>query len=166
MNENPFRPARRGLAAAHTLPETILAVLVIGTMVVSLYAGFSTGFSMIRAAREELRATQILLQRLEAIRLYTWSQLLDTTNYLKPTFVDYFDPLNPTNNSSQVVYAGQILTNLPAGVPVSAGYRTNMLEVTVRVYWTNHSGQGPVVRARQMQTYVSRYGMQNYLVGR
>jgi len=158
--------ARQRTQAAHTLPETIIAVLVIGTMLVSLYAGFTSGFAIVQSAREDLRATQVLEKRMEAIRLYTWSQLLDTTNYLQPTFVDYFNPLGQSNQTSGVIYSGVIRTNPPAGVPVSAGYRTNMLEVTVRVYWTNYAGHEPIVRGRQLQTYVSRYGMQNYLLGR
>ena len=41
-----------------------------------------------------------------------------------------------------------------------------MRAITVTLYWTNYSkkpNQTQVVRSRQMQTYVARYGMQNYL---
>lgn len=148
----------------HSLPESIIAVLVVGMMLISLYAGFSSGFSVVQSAREELRATQIILQRMEAIRLYTWSQVLDTNNYLKPTFVEYYNPRGQTNGSGGAVYVGSILTGPPAAV--SAPYRTNMLEVTVKVYWTNYNGSLVILRSRQMQTYVAHYGMQNSLMAK
>ena len=56
----------------------MISVLIVGTLILSLYAGFSQGFSIIQTSRENLRATQILVQRMETIRLYTWSQVLDT----------------------------------------------------------------------------------------
>ena len=82
-----LRTSKHKGESAHSLPEAIIAALVVGTMLVSLYAGFSSGFTIVQSAREELRATQIILARMESIRLYTWSQLHDTNNFLKPTFV-------------------------------------------------------------------------------
>lgn len=166
MKLNVTRSVRCRVEAAYNLPEVIMGMLLIGVMLVSLYAGFSSGFALMQSARENLRATQIILQRLESLRLYRWSQVLDTTNYLKPTFVAYYDPLDATNPAPGLVYAGYIHTNPPAGVPVSASYRTNLIEVTVTVYWTNYIGGKEIVRARNMQTYVARYGMQNYIPGK
>lgn len=161
MNVNTPK-ARRRAEAAHSLPEAIIAVLVIGVMLISLYAGFSSGFSIVQSSREELRATQILQQRLETIRLYRWSQLLDTNNYLTPTFVEYLAPSGQTNPAGGVVYAGTITLRPPPDLP--AAYRDHLREVTVKVYWTNQSGSTEIVRSRQMQTYVARHGMQNYLL--
>ena len=39
--------------SGYTLAEVMVAALVLGTMTVSLYAGFSSGFALIRLAREE-----------------------------------------------------------------------------------------------------------------
>lgn len=163
MNLNRPRASRRHAAAAHSLPEAIIAVLVIGVMLISLYAGFSSGFSIVQSSREELRATQILQQRLETIRLYRWSQLLDTNTYLAPTFVEYLAPAGQTNPANGLVYAGSVTLRPPPDLPEA--YRDQVREVTVTVYWTNQSGSTEIVRRRQMQTYVARHGMQNYLLG-
>jgi hypothetical protein len=101
-----------------------------------------------------------LLQRVETLRLYNWNQVLDTTRYLKPTFKDRYDPV-ATNGT---VYAGTITTNVPS-LP-GAAYTNNMRTVTVTLFWTNYPHKpntNIIVRSRQMQTYVARYGMQNYL---
>ena len=149
---------------AYTFAEVLVAVLILGLMLSSLYASFSSGFTIMRSARENLRATQILLQRMEAIRLFNWRQVLDTTNYLKPTFVDYYDPLGATNNTLGASYRGFVSPpSIPTDVPVA--YRDNMRAVTLTLYWTNHNGNQAIVHKRQMQTRVARYGMQNYLWG-
>src|SRR5260370_16488061 len=57
----------------HTLVEVMVALSVLGFMVVSLYAGFSSGFAVLRVARENLRATQSLQERMEVLRLIKWA---------------------------------------------------------------------------------------------
>src|SRR6185436_18315970 len=96
---------RRG-EAAHSLPEAVIAALVVGIMTVSLYAGFSSGFTMMRSTREDLRANQILVGRLESLRLYRWDQLQDT-NYVSRSFTEYYDPSGLTNSSAGTIYAGK-----------------------------------------------------------
>jgi Tfp pilus assembly protein PilE len=149
---------------AYTLAEVMISVLIVGTLTLSLYAGFSQGFSVIQTSRENLRATQILVQRMETIRLYTWSQVLNTTTYLKPTFTECYDPLGRTNNSVGALYQGIITCQVPMDLPPA--YRTNMQTITVQLFWTNYSNGEPVVHTRQMQTRVARNGMQNYVYGK
>ena len=67
--------------AAYSLVEVIVAVLVLALMLISLYGGFSSGFAVVKLARENLRATQIMMQKMETIRLLKWSQFLDTNNF-------------------------------------------------------------------------------------
>lgn len=148
---------------ASTFAEVLVAVLVLGLMIFSLYASFFSGFTIIRSAREDLRATQILLQRIEAVRLFNWNQILDTTNYLKPTFVEYYDPLGATNSTLGVRYSGSITSSVPTDVPGS--YQTNMRAITLTLNWTNYNGSQRIAHTRQMQTRVARYGMQNYIWG-
>lgn len=62
-------------ACAFTLVETLVAMAILTMMALSLYAGLSSGFLILKTTREELRATQVLAQKMEAIRLCTWSQL-------------------------------------------------------------------------------------------
>jgi len=142
----------------------MISVLIVGTLTLSLYASFSQGFSVIQTSRENLRATQILVQRMETIRLYTWSQVQDTATYLKPTFTEYYDPLGRTNNSAGALYQGTITCQVPMDLPPA--YRTNMQTITVRLFWTNYNKGEPVVCSRQMQTRVARNGMQNYVYGK
>jgi len=164
MNLNSLGLSSRRGNAAHSLPEAIIAVLVVGTMMVSLYAGFTSGFAVVKLARENLRATQIMLKHMESVRLYTWSQLQNTNTYLMPTFVEYFDPLAETSESRGVVYSGSVAVNLPVDFP--AAYSNDVRVVTVSLYWTNYNGNFEIVRGRQMQTLVARHGMQNYVLGR
>lgn len=166
MNVKIIRHPSRRFDAAHSLPEAIIAVLILGTMLVSLYAGFTSGFAVVQLARENLRATQIMLQRMESVRLYTWSQLLDTNNYVKPSFIEYFDPFGQTNQGRGVVYSGSVSVNQPAHLPVEVAYSNDLRVVTVSVYWTNYNGDTEIIRGRQMQTLVARHGIQNYILGR
>jgi hypothetical protein len=63
------------------------------------------------------------------------------------------------------LYGGSLsVTNQPTGVP--ADYQNKMRAITVTVVWTNYgqsAGTNFVVRSRQMQTFVARYGMQDYI---
>src|SRR5258708_35214270 len=58
-------------AVAFTLTEVVVSLFVLGIMVVSLYAAFSSGFAVVRLSRENSRATQIIVQRLANLRRYT-----------------------------------------------------------------------------------------------
>ena len=164
MRLNTASPLRRRVQAAHSLPEAVVAVLILGTMLVSLYAGFSSGFAVVQLARENLRATQIILERMESLRLYTWSQLQDTNDYLKPAFIEYFEPFAQTNQGRGVLYSGSVSVSM-AVLPVEATYSNDLRVVTVSLYWTNRNGSKQLVRGRQLQTLVARHGIHNYIVG-
>jgi hypothetical protein len=145
---------------AHSIVEVMVAASALAIMVVALYVGFSSGFAIVQQARENLRATQIMIQRMEAVRLCTWSQL---TNF---SFVDRYDPLGVSSNMGGTVYSGTVSIDAADAVPeIPEAYRSNMRLVTVKIYWTNGSVAKPIVRVRQMETHVARYGMQNYLYG-
>ena len=149
---------------AYTLVEVIVSVLVLAVMLVSLYGGFSSGFAVVKLARENLRATQIMMQKMETVRLLKWSQFLDTNNFLQPAFLDYYDPAGTNGNATGATYRGFISTNAAAGLPND--YAANMRTVTVTIFWTNYPqglATNGIVRTRQMQTLVARYGMQNYV---
>src|SRR5207247_647729 len=150
------RPDRKRRAqSAHTLAEVMVAALVLATMTVSLFAGFSAGFAIVLMAREDERATQILNGRIEALRLCRWSEL---TNYPVMSFQAYYDPQGIASNSAGAIYAGTISSTDVALGP--APYAGNMRLITVSVHWTNYSGKKPILRKRQIQTNVARYGMQ------
>ena len=53
----------------YTFAEVLVGVTILGFVAASLYSAFSAGLGVIQATRENLRATQILVQKTEAIRL-------------------------------------------------------------------------------------------------
>jgi prepilin-type N-terminal cleavage/methylation domain-containing protein len=158
--EGQIRPDR-SVRSAFTLPEILITVVMLGILVVSLYAGLSAGFTLVQLSREDLRATQVLMEKLEAVRLCTWNQL---ANFPR-SFQQRFDPVSKNNSASAFVYHGTVSIEPPGAIPDSAPYKSNMRLVTVALYWTNQHGSDSVVRTRQMQTEVARYGQQNYLWG-
>ena len=151
---------RRG-GSAYTLVELMVAVAVIGVVLVTFYLALSIGFKMMQHTRENLRATQILVQRAETIRLFNWSQVT-SNNYIEPNFMEYYNPFNPTNKG--VAFYGTNYPVIPASYP--SAYKNNMRLWTITVRWTNYNGSIPIPHTRTMQTYVARYGMQSYIYGR
>jgi hypothetical protein len=159
-------PVRANLSVAgFTFAEVLVAGAILGFMATSLYGAFSAGFYVIQSMRENLRATQVMVQKLEAIRLFTWSQVCDTNKYLIPSFAEPYDPLSVTNNCGGAKYTGYVSASIPAAGDLPEAYRTNMRTITVALYWTNYNGTKPVLHTREMQTRVTRNGMQNYIWG-
>lgn len=147
-------------AVAFTLPEVVLATFLGVVMFTALFASFASGYALTEIAREDLRATQILLTRLERVRLCAWESVTNAT-INPPTFEEYYDPTDAFSAGGGVVYKGTFTATMPQGPIIPDAYRTNMLLVTVGVSWTNSS---KVVNQRSMRTYVARYGMQSYVL--
>ena len=142
---------------AYTLVEVVIGVAIVGIAFVSLYAGMSGGFAVTQLSRENLRATQIILERMEGLRLYNWNQLC-YSNMIPLNFTNYYYPLAASGESQGISYAGRmVITN--ANLTPAATYGNNMRMITVTVNWES----GGVLRSRTMTTYSSRNGMQNYV---
>lgn len=138
-----------------------MASAIILVLFVGVYMCISQAFTITRLAREDLRATQILLERMEGIRLYNWYQLT-ASNWIGSRFQEYYYPITNLGPPPGIVYSGEfIVTNVPFFFQPS--YATNMRLIIVRLYWTNGSGNRQIVRKREMQTIVSKYGLQNYI---
>ena len=146
-------------ACGFTLADVIVAVFVLGTIGGAFCIALSSGFTVVQTTREDLRATQIMMQKVEAIRLCTWSQL---TNF---TFQESYDPLSGTNQAAGAKYFGNVAIEPVTTVPNSSSYAPNMCQVTVNVTWTNYNRSLAVPHTRQVQTQVARYGLQNYIWG-
>jgi type II secretory pathway pseudopilin PulG len=156
-------PSKRN--SAYTFVEVLVATMILGVVGTSVYWGLTAGDRLIQSTRENLRATQILLQKMEAVRLFTWSQVNDPTNYLTSSFVEDYDPLGVTNGCGGAKYQCYISATVPASGELPEAYRTNMRNITVTLFWTNYTGGTAVVKKREMQTRVARNGMQNYIWG-
>jgi prepilin-type N-terminal cleavage/methylation domain-containing protein len=139
---------------AFSLIEVLVGVAILGLVIFSLYSGISAGFAMMRLAREQLRATQILADKMETIRLYRWDQI-NSNGFIPPTFVLPFYATNQATNEGVLYYGKVTITN--AGL--TEVYNPDMRLVLVEVQW--YSGTRP--RTRSMSTLVSRYGLQNYV---
>jgi len=142
---------------AFTLAEVMIAVAVIGVMFVSLYVGISFGFSVTDFERQNLRATQIMLQRLEGIRLLNWNQL-GNTDINPTTFYEQYYPLSGTNQASGITYTGAVEVVSATLDPIPT-YSDKIKKITVTVTWQS----GSVPRKRSVSTYSSQYGLQNYI---
>ena len=150
-------PSRIKSQLAYTMVEVLMGVALIGVMFVTLYGGMSSGFAITQVARENLRATQIMLERMEGIRLYNWNQII-YSNMIPKNFTNYYYPLASNAQSRGIAYLGTMVIS-PAALSPSASYADAMRTVTVTITWTN----GNAVRNRSMSTYVSRNGVQNYV---
>jgi prepilin-type N-terminal cleavage/methylation domain-containing protein len=150
------RKERHQAQTAYTLVEVMVAVFLVAIIAGAFYAALASGFGLVQANREDLRATQIMMQKLEGVRLCTWSEL---SNF---SFTDVYDP---SGGKAGTAFAGTVTVGPANSIPNSSSYAGNMCLVTVTVSWTNYNGKVPVPHTRQMQTQVARYGLQNYIWG-
>src|SRR5947208_3666196 len=89
---------------AFSLVETVVGMGIMGTVATALFAGFTGGFFTMQMARENQRATQIILEKTETIRLYNWDQI-NTSGFIPSTFTASYDPQG-TNSSTGTIYNG------------------------------------------------------------
>jgi len=166
----PAFPANaRRAQLAFSLIEVCISVAVLALMLVSLYGGMSSSFGTIRLARENLRATQIMLERVEGLRLYNWNQLV-YSNMVPMWFTNYYYPLAAQGESRGCMYVGK-MEIVAAGLTPPASYSTNMRSINITVYWTNYFFATDLknrelrknIRTRTMRTYTARDGIQNYV---
>lgn len=142
---------RRQGQVGFTLIEVMTAVGIVGIVSVTLYAGLASSFSAVENSRLELRATQILTEKLEAIRLFNWDQVT-TPGFIPQDFTEKYEP----SKSGSVVYTGSV-TITPAAV--QGAYDSTMRKAVAQITWVNNGG----AREKRMETLISQYGIQNYL---
>jgi prepilin-type N-terminal cleavage/methylation domain-containing protein len=146
----------RRLEKAFTLAELMVACAILAVMVVSLFGGISFGFSNITIARQNLRATQIALEKMEIVRMYSWEQV-NSNGFVPTSFTaPFFPSVSGSDTNGGVTYFGTIdITKVKFGTT----YDDDMREVLVRLNWTNKN----VAQSLEMSTYVSQYGMHRYI---
>lgn len=153
MNPNP--PSRLAVRA-FSLIEVMIGSALAAMVFVSIYVGFSGGFGLIQLSRENLRATQIMQDRMETLRLYSWDQI-NSNGFIPPTFTAPFYAITGTTNAAEGLQFFGTLAITRA--PLWESYASDLRMVVVELVWTN----GVVARRREMTTLVSRYGIQNYV---
>ena len=143
--------------SAYTLPEVMMGMLIMSIMFVTLYLGFTQGFGVVQTSRENLRATQILQQYSELIRLYTWDQLTNGTTLPHPYSKTWkFYPLGASGNQG-TTYTGTMSID---SSDLTEGYAADTRKVTFTLSWTSAN----VIHQRQMTTLVSKYGLHKYYI--
>lgn len=160
--KGPTQCARR--RRGFTIPEVIVATTILVIGFVGLYGAMSFGWTMVKHSREDMRATEIMDQKMEQIRLYSWLQVTNNTGsgcFMNPApFPQYYDPSRTT--TIPVYWCQMRVTNVPSSFPSS--YTNDMCMVSIVVLWTNHNGGSSITtHARTNQTYVAHYGIHNYV---
>lgn len=142
---------------AFTLIEVLVSVGVLGILLTSLYGGLTYGFEQIQISREEERATQIMAERMEVVRLFSWDQVVNLPGYIPTNFTASYSLINPTNlPAGSLVYTGTVAV---ANAPLSETYSNDLKMITIGVNWKSNG----LTHRRNMTTFVSRYGLQNYV---
>ncbi len=152
MNSIRTNQSREAGPSGFALVEVMVGVILLAIMFTGLYVGITAGFGMIQLARENLRATQILQEKTETLRLLTWEELPQMQRSLtEPFYARGTDPQSELNYDVQVRIAEES--------PIQdASYGADIKLVTVEASWMS----GGVQRRRSMSTYVSRYGLHRY----
>ena len=136
--------------------EVMVGVAVMAVMLTALYGGFTFAFAEVRLARENVRATQILQEKMEVARLYNWDQV-NQAGFIPTQFSESYYASNPTNApAGNFNYSGQVLVT---NAPIAETYAGDLRLIRIQVSWKS----GNVIRTRQMTTFVSQYGLQKYV---
>ncbi len=137
-----------------TLVEVVMATGILAIMAGALIGTYNCGFFIMQSVRENQRATQILMEKVETIRLYSWTQI-NTTNFIPSTFAEEYDPQSPSG-SRGVRYAGRITVS---PVSFNTSYSTNMRHVEIVLTWNSRN----IPHTRRASTFVAKDGVQNYV---
>lgn len=141
------------------LLEATMGMALLGLLFMALYSGLATTTFFVKVSRENLRATQLMAEKLDTIRLYGWKKVVEDPAYVTQPFYPPLysdDPSTPGNNATTRVYTGQVLVE-PA--PFTETYADDLRVVTVKLAWVT----GKMARTRSMSTLVSKYGVYKYV---
>ena len=155
LNASIQKKSRRS-KLAFSLVEATIGLGTVTTVIVALYGALGGAFSGVKFARENLRATQIMVEKMEAIRLYSWDQI-HTPGFIPATFSVPFDPTGAINGTGAgLTYTGTVTF---ADGPTDVTYGSELKTVTVTLSWKT----GNTPRQRQFTSLVCRNGLQSYI---
>src|SRR3954454_4637640 len=120
---------RRRKLAAFSLIEATVGMGIIGTVLGAMLSGITTGTFTMRMARENLRATQIMLEKVETIRLYSWDQI-NSNGFIPSSFQATYDPQGTPNVG--LTYTGPMAI---VSDPLGSTYSNDMKMITVHLSW-------------------------------
>jgi type II secretory pathway pseudopilin PulG len=132
------------LTSGFTIVEAMIAATILGLALGSVMAVSSQCMRYLTDIRRTARSSQVLQQKMEDIRLLSWSQLAALPS-------SFTDP-NDTNH----VYAGTITQSAYD----SYNGTTTVMKVTLTVTWTN---QVYKILTNSLSTLVSNGGLNKYI---
>jgi type II secretory pathway pseudopilin PulG len=142
--------------SAMSLVEVVVATAVLAIAVSGIVTSFGYGFHVTELARENQRATQILLENIETIRLYNWTQV-NSNGFIPSTFTEVYDPQDPVHPG--ITYYGSVTqTNFSSATASCSGKITQFI---FTLNWTN--GLVGIPHTRTLATLVAQDGEQNYV---
>src|SRR4026208_1801298 len=151
-------PRRRNGKKAFFLLEAVIGMALLGLVFMAMYTGLVTTTFSVQLSRENLRATQLMTEKLDTIRLYGWKKIVEDPYYVHWTDVPVYpdDPSKLGNDATPRVFKGEILVE---NAPITEVYASDLRMITVRVMWAT----GKLNRTRTMSTLVSKYGLYRYV---
>jgi type II secretory pathway pseudopilin PulG len=141
--------------AGTSLIEVVVATGILAIMAAGILNSYGYGFFVTKLVRENQRATQIMLEKVEIIRLYNWDQV-NTAGFIPNTFTDVYDPQAPAGQQG-ITYNGTVTIG---AYPGSSGYGDKIRQVVVTVSWNT---DGRVPHSRTLATLIAQDGEQNYV---
>jgi hypothetical protein len=132
----------------------MVGFLILGITVAALCGGFSFGFNSIKLSQEEVRADQIMVQKLETIRMYNF------TNVIQPGFITTNSPAyySTSNAVHGVTYTVQVSVTPFVPSAVGESYSNTLRQVTASVSWLSEG----MNHTRTMMTLVSTNGIATF----
>ena len=139
--------------------EVVIGLLILGISCLALYGAIAMGYTSVWFGRENLLATQIIQEKIEAVRLYNWEQINDPS-FIPGTFQVVDGPNNDSSRRSTTgsgtVYEGKVTIGDP---PFASNYQDRMKLVTVELRWKT----GKVQRQRSLSTLVTLNGLHTFV---
>jgi len=166
----PMGSNRREGIAGFSLVEVVIAMSIVGVSFIALYAALTSCLVSVQSSRETLRATQIMVELMDTLRLYNWDQVNDPT-FSPKNFNLYYDPVGVTNGTGGGTLYDCVMTftNGPGDVE----YSDDMKAVTLEINWITHGSlPNPKANAhatkgqlhtRTFNTLVTKNGLQTYV---
>jgi Tfp pilus assembly protein PilV len=139
------RTTRMADCRGYTLIEALVASVILAMTLVSLLALSSQCFHYLTDIRRSARATQVLQQKMEDIRLLSWSSL----GTMSTTFVD-------SNAVMNTRYNGTVFTSAYDTYNGS----TTVMKVTLQVTWRNRVG---VTQTNRLSSLIANGGLNRYI---
>jgi hypothetical protein len=138
--------------------EVVMATGIIALTGAGVIGSINYGLWIMRLARENQRATQIMLEKVEAIRLYNWTQVTNDS-FIPDSFTAPYDPTS-VGSAQGMTYYGTMSVTAPVFSGTTPNYSASLRQFNVSLVWTNSGG---LWHRRTLSTFVAQNGIQNYV---